>query len=232
MSSPVAGENRLAALVGQITLGTRALLVINIAVHVIIFLFTLPIGLFSISFVDVVLRGEVYRIVTAAYVHVGIVHIFMNMSSLWALGPDLEQKFGTSQFLIMTLWSTFIIGFLYVGLSWIAFKAIDDTSQLVSSAVGFSGVLFAYAIIECFHTTQTTRSLFGAVNVPARVYPFILLVILQVALPGISFAGHLAGVIVGLFAISGLLAPFMPSPGWLLSCLVASTRYCSLCGLS
>ena len=52
--------------------------------------------------------------------------------------------------------------------------------QLQSSAVGYSGVLFTYAVVEAHHTTETTRSLFGIVNVPAKLMPFVLLVLLQV----------------------------------------------------
>jgi hypothetical protein len=52
--------------------------------------------------------------------------------------------------------------------------------ELFTSAVGYSGVLFAYALVESFHSPETSRSVFGMFSVPTKAYPFILLVLLQV----------------------------------------------------
>jgi hypothetical protein len=41
------------------------------------------------------------------------------------------------------------------------------------------------------------RSLFGFCNVPAAVYPWALLILLQIMMPGISFLGHLSGILCG-----------------------------------
>lgn len=53
-------------------------------------------------------------------------------------------------------------------------------AQMYQMGVGFSGILFTHAVIESFHCIETSRSVFGLFNVPAKIYPFILLVILQV----------------------------------------------------
>ena len=63
----------------------------------------------------------------------------------------------------------------------IAAVAFHDTNQLRSSGVGFSGVLFCYAIIEANHTVEVTRSFYGMFNVPAKLMPFLLLIVLQVS---------------------------------------------------
>lgn len=65
----------------------------------------------------------------------------------------------------------------------IAAVALNDIGQLRSSGVGFSGVLFCYAIIEANHTTEVSRSFYGMFNVPAKLMPFLLLVVLQVFIP-------------------------------------------------
>ncbi len=46
----------------------------------------------SISAHMVIANGEYYRIVSAAFVHAGIMHIGMNMMSLYQLGYSLEQQ--------------------------------------------------------------------------------------------------------------------------------------------
>ena len=40
--------------------------------------------------------------------------------------------------------------------------------------------LLSLTVIEANHTTETTRSMYGLFNVPAKLFPFILLVVLQV----------------------------------------------------
>lgn len=68
----------------------------------------------------------------------------------------------------------------------IAALVFNDMRQLRSSGVGFSGVLFCYAIIEANHTVEVTRSFYGMFNVPAKLMPFLLLVVLQVSASKLS----------------------------------------------
>lgn len=138
-------SNRLNDLLMSFTFLTRVLLFVNVAIHIVIFLFSFSIGNFAISAYSVLYAYEYYRIVSSAFVHVGLLHIGMNMSSLLQLGPDLEKMFGTLQFLFFTVWSVFLIGIIYIFLSWCLYMILNDKSQLRYSGVGFSGVLFAYA---------------------------------------------------------------------------------------
>lgn len=48
-------------------------------------------------------------------------------------------------------------------------------------------------------------------NVPARIYPFVLLIILQLLIPGISFLGHLSGILVGIGISIGAVSLLLPS---------------------
>ena len=109
--------SRVTELLSRIPIVTVSLLLLNCTIHGIIFLFSLGLNNYSISAAQV-LRGEYYRIVSAAFVHGGIMHIFMNMSSLLQLGGSLEAQFGSMQFAFLTLWSTILIGMMYVFLSW------------------------------------------------------------------------------------------------------------------
>ena len=190
---------------------TKALLGINIVIHILIFVSSASLNNFAISAHLVWNDSEYYRIISAAFVHGGIMHIAMNMSSLLQLGHSLENQFGSLQFLFLTSWSVLVIGIFYVILSWLLAYSLSDSRQLYSSGVGFSGVLFCYALLESFHSTEVTRSIFGIVNVPAKMYPFILLILIQVVLPNISFIGHASGLLVGLLTVFGFMQVVLPS---------------------
>jgi rhomboid protease GluP len=45
--------------------------------------------------------GEWWRLVSATFVHVGVVHILLNMYSLWAVGRVVERLMGTSSFAVL-----------------------------------------------------------------------------------------------------------------------------------
>eukprot|EP00611_Tribonema_gayanum_P023843 TRINITY_DN50_c0_g1_i1.p1 TRINITY_DN50_c0_g1~~TRINITY_DN50_c0_g1_i1.p1 ORF type:complete len:193 (+),score=42.04 TRINITY_DN50_c0_g1_i1:1062-1640(+) len=54
--------------------------------------------------------------------------------------------------------------------------------------------------------------LMGMVRVPTKLYPWALMIVLQVMMKGeVSFMGHLAGAIVGILHTYGLTAPLLPS---------------------
>lgn len=54
---------------------------------------------------------EPWRLVSAVYVHLGLLHLFMNMSALVSLGAGLERAFGSTRFVI-TFVGTAIFGFV------------------------------------------------------------------------------------------------------------------------
>lgn len=110
-------SNSISELLSKIPIVTVGLLLLNVGIHAAVFLFSLKTQYLAVSAAQV-LNGEYYRIISATFVHGGIMHIFMNMSSLLQLGASLEAQFGSMQFLFMTLWSTLLIGGVYVLLSW------------------------------------------------------------------------------------------------------------------
>ena len=111
-------QSRVQELLSQIPPVTKFLLAFNISIHILIFLFSYSIGNYAISTYQVLYLHEFYRIFSAAFVHVGILHIAMNMSTLFQIGPYLEIQFGTLQFMFLTIWSVFVCGGLYVFFGW------------------------------------------------------------------------------------------------------------------
>lgn len=196
--------------IGGLPIGTLILLIVNVSIHGLIFITSFPQGLFAIS-ADYILHGQLYRLLSSAFVHGGILHIFMNMSSLISVGAMLELNFGTMSFLIMSVWGAFCGNIIYCILEAIFWAATQQYVFMRYAAVGYSGVLFAYAAIDSYHAPVSTRSVFGVFNVPSRVYPWVILVLISVVLPGISFTGHLSGIIYGVLLMAGLDAYLIPS---------------------
>src|SRR3954452_10536558 len=121
-----------------------------------------------------VANGEWYRIVTAGFLHAGLLHILFNMVALYFLGSLLEPGIGTPRFL----------GVYFVSLLAGSFGALPVTPD--AHTVGASGAVFG--LMSAAFISARGRGL-G----PAASQLGILLVInfaLTFSLSGISIGGH------------------------------------------
>ncbi|MCU1602338.1 MAG: Rhomboid family protein [Frankiales bacterium] len=78
-----------------------------------------------------VAQGDYYRLLTSMFLHFGIIHLALNMYSLYLLGPTLEQAFGQVRF-----GATYLLA----GLGGAALSyALGDVNEL---GAGASGAVF------------------------------------------------------------------------------------------
>lgn len=206
------GQTRFQELLGQYPLVSFAVTVICIIVYIASNLtnFGKAVSTFAIQPYAVVLDLELYRIITCAYMHLSMMHIGMNMFSLFSMGTSLEVIFGSLRFFFLILAYTIVIGIVYIGLA-VVEMFVWSPSGFYGSAAGFSGVLFAMAVDESALSVAPTRSVFGFFSVPTKLYPWVLMLVLSVVIPGVSLLGHLAGIIVGGMHTSGYLSWLLPS---------------------
>lgn len=135
------------------------------------------------TFAPGVADGAWWQIITSAFTHTEIWHIGMNMLSLWFLGPPIEAALGRVRFLAVYLFSG-IFGSLAV--LWIS----SPTTQVLGASGAIFGLIGALlAIQHKIHADLRFVLSWLALNV---VYSF--------AVPGISWEGHLGGLIGGLAA--------------------------------
>jgi len=120
-------------------------------------------------------------------------------------------------------------GFIHAFLSYFIWNLFGYAE---GCAVGFSGVLFGLIVIQTALSNAEKQSILGLFEVPAKLYPWALLIFMQVIVPNASFMGHLSGILVGYLYIYGGLDKLKLSPSTLnkiesrfLSRLVRSPMY-------
>ena len=131
-----------------------------------------------------VAEGEWWRLLTAAFLHYGPVHLAMNMIALWLFGPALEQALGAARFLLL---------YLAAGLAGSA-GALVATPD--AATVGASGAIYGLFGAILVLERQGTY-VFGGSVIPLLVVNFAL----TLFIPGISKGGHIGGFIGGVLAI-------------------------------
>jgi membrane associated rhomboid family serine protease len=134
-----------------------------------------------------VAAGEWYRLVTAMFVHYGVLHLLLNMYALWILGRDLERVLGPLRFTAL-----YLLAGLGGNVAAYLFTAPNAATAGASTAV--FGLMAAIFVI--------LRRLNLSV---APILPVIVInVIFTFTIANISVAGHLGGL-----AIGGIIAAIM-----------------------
>lgn len=128
--------------------------------------------------------GEWWRLVSAAFLHYGFVHLAMNMLALWWFGPPLEAALGSGRFLLL---------YLAAGLAGSAGALLLSPDAVTVGASGaIYGVFGAILVLE-----RQGTYVFGASVIPLLVLNFAF----TLFIPGISKGGHIGGFVGGALAI-------------------------------
>jgi rhomboid protease GluP len=142
---------------------------------------------------EIFMTGQWWRLVTAGYLHAGLLHIGMNMWVLFDLGVQVEEVYGTSRYLVFYFLAT-VGGFL--ASSW-----WDPNVLSIGASAGIFGLIGAMIALGL-----RDRSAYGAMirSVYTRWALYGLALGILPSLFGISFmdnAAHIGGVTTG-FAVA------------------------------
>ena len=147
-----------------------------------------------------------WRFVTPMFVHVGLLHLLINMYSLWIIGPYVEKLYGSAKFVvfwIVTGTAGVVASYLTVvnsdrslgPLARFLFKTQDSASAGASGALfGLVGVLFVFGIKFRHELPEGFKRAFGTGMLPVIL---INLFIGYMAHGFIDNAAHLGGLISG-----------------------------------
>jgi len=159
---------------------------------------TIPAGLTPAG----VSHGEWWRLITAAFLHYGPIHLGLNMLSLYFAGSILEQVVGRWRYLLI---------YLVSGLAGSAGALLITPNSPTAGASGaIFGVLGALLLLEWR----------GVIHSGGQILMWIVLnLILTFSIAGISIGGHLGGLVAG-FVLMFLLMQFRRSPQISIACAV------------
>ncbi|MFO0926198.1 MAG: rhomboid family intramembrane serine protease [Gemmataceae bacterium] len=146
----------------------------------------------SVSALDL-LNGQWWRMLTACFVHGGLLHLGMNMYALYAAGRFVEQTWGRWRYLLIYLlagWGGSCMA--------LACQPTRDL-QVVITVVGASGALCGVLATEAVWVTLYSRYLPRALAGRGRsqmIQTVVLMVVISLV-PGVSGWGHLGGALAG-----------------------------------
>jgi membrane associated rhomboid family serine protease len=202
--------SRLSELLQRMPPATLAILGLNISVYLIFQLF-LDIDIHQYTLLPSIAFKEPYRLVTSTVLHGSLMHIGMNMMSTLGLCAALEASMGTTSLLLTTMGSIVVTPSIHVGIAFVAHFLFgynnNNNDWWQQHSLGFSGVLFHLSVLEAASSTNQSRSLFGMISVPSHLYPWALLILLQMFIPHLSFLGHLSGILAGTAQVGMGYAP-------------------------
>lgn len=177
------------------------LIIINVAIYVLSTMSPFFEGLFyggGAMQAQAVLDGQLWRLITAQYLHGGTGHLFMNMLCLYFLGRPLEQMWSKKKFLaVYTVCGLF-------GNIFYTFLGAQNIIHPLTPQVGASGSIYGLmGIVAVLFPTATVYVYFlFPVRIRTAAFIFGGIAFLSILSKGQNFGGeacHLAGLVFGVW---------------------------------
>ncbi|WEF32722.1 rhomboid family intramembrane serine protease [Pseudoduganella chitinolytica] len=161
------------------------------------------------------LDDEPWRLLTSMFLHVGLLHLALNMYMLFAFGAMAERRFGAIRMLLVYLLSG-LAGSIVSAL-WHA----DPFNQVVAAGasgalMGLTGAYLADWLVASWHNDPHEDVKIGG----PLVQTIVINLVIGSVIPGIDNACHIGGLIGG-FLVGGAFALVPPNASWLKSALAA-----------
>src|SRR5580698_629815 len=143
---------------------------------------------FGADFGPLTLNGQWWRLVTSMFVHFGIVHIGLNMWCLWNLGRAAEQLMGRVSYLL-----AYFVSGLFSSIASVYWHPMGASAGASGAIFGIAGALVSYVYLRKTPSHLTiNKKMLGSLGT------FIAYNLAFAALPGISNAAHIGGLVMGL----------------------------------
>jgi membrane associated rhomboid family serine protease len=200
------------------TRAVKALIIVNVAVFLAMLLLSLTVprsALFINAYLPLnpseLVHGQLWQIVTYAFLHGGLMHLLFNMLGLWMFGSQFEIDFGTRKFYEFYFWcvagaalTTVAVG----ALGLLAYQALPIplfgvmARIWLTSTIGASGGV--YGLLIAFGMLNGDRQIYMfplPIAIKARIFVAIWLFIAFVnafgGSNGVAEFAHLGGALFG-----------------------------------
>ncbi len=171
---------------------TLGIILINFVVFLLMYLFgkdshdVQTLVKFGALYKPFVKNGEFFRLITCAFVHIGVVHLLVNSYSLFIIGSQMESFLGKLKYSFV-----YIISALCGSLMSIVFH------ETVSA--GASGAIFGL-LGSMLYFGYNYRVFLGNV-LRSQIIPLIILnLVIGFFIPGVDVAAHVGGLLGGIIA--------------------------------
>ena len=168
---------------------TKALILINIIVFLLMYILGRgsedieTLLLFGANNITLVKMGEVWRLLTCSFLHIGFLHLLVNMYSLGLIGSQLETYVGKLKFLIIYLASA-ISGSLF---------SLVGGATLSAGASGAIFGLLGSLLYFGYHYRLYLSSVLKSQIIPIIIFNLAL----GLLIPSIDILAHIGGLIGG-----------------------------------
>jgi len=151
------------------------------------------------------MSGEYWRIFTNIFVHLGLLHIFMNMWIFAVMGPNVERIYGSVKFLIAYLFSGIV-----ASLTSIYMHPYNISAGASGAVFGIFGLWFGFLLAN----RKMLQENFVKDNMKSAVVFLIMVLANGFMRSGIDNAAHVGGVVFG-FLCGFFICPVFPGdPPW------------------
>lgn len=128
-----------------------------------------------------VLSGEYYRLVSALFIHLDIIHLLFNMYALYLYGGYMADGYGGGAFL-----KAFFVTGIGSSLGVLWFGGVNVLTA------GASGAIFG--IVAYLYTQAILKRRIDS----GSLFPVVVWLVISNMMPGVSVIGHISGLVAGI----------------------------------
>jgi rhomboid protease GluP len=152
---------------------------------------------FGANYGPLILQGEIWRLFTSMFLHIGLMHLAFNAYALFIFGLEMERLYGPDRFIVI-----YILSGLFGNLVSFASRGPNLFSAGASGAIfGIIGMNLAFFLLH-----REAFGQFGRQRVMNTLVVIGINLFFGFTVPGIDNLAHLGGLVAG-FALGYGLAP-------------------------
>jgi membrane associated rhomboid family serine protease len=158
----------------------------------------------------VVHYAMIWQLVTYSFLHAGVMHLLVNMLTLWMFGAQEEQDWGSKKFLEFYLFCVVGAGLTTIAVAYSGLRGVNPEQVTIGASGGIYGLLIAFGMLygdrEIF--MFPLPFMMKAKYMVGIIIFLVLIATFQPSQGGVANFAHLGGLLFGFIYIK-----FLPRRG-------------------